>query len=212
MEGKVAHTWEGAATPASSAVVLENGHILRPCLYEEKKTPFGTGGGSGGRVQEFTWDGELVWNFQIANDKQLAHHDVRKLPNGNLLMLVGEMKEAQEVADAGRKAISKLRADYVVEVRPTGKTTGEIVWQWHMWDHLVQDLDKSKANHGDVAAHPELIDLNFGSGAGGKGGGKGAVDWTHTNAIDYNADLDQIILSVHSFSEIWIIDHGTTTA
>ncbi|MGC8644373.1 MAG: hypothetical protein ACP5XB_31305, partial [Isosphaeraceae bacterium] len=25
-------------------------------------------------------------------------------------------------------------------------------------------------------------------------------------------ELDQILLSVHSFSEIWIIDHGTTTA
>jgi hypothetical protein len=190
---------------------------LRPCLYEEKKTPFGTGGGAGGRVQEFTWDGELVWDFQLADDKRLAHHDVCKLPNGNLLMLVGEMKTAQEAADAGRSAVSNIRADAVYEVRPTGKTTGEIVWQWRMWDHLIQDADKDKANFGDVAGHPELIDVNFGpgTGKGAKGGGqpgKGAVDWTHTNAVDYNPELDQIILSAHNFSEAWIIDHSTTTA
>jgi len=34
----------------------------------------------------------------------------------------------------------------------------------------------------------------------------------HSNAVDYNAELDQIVLSIHSFSEIWVIDHSTTTA
>ena len=33
----------------------------------------------------------------------------------------------------------------------------------------------------------------------------------HTNAVAYNAELDQIMLSIHAFSEVWIIDHGTTT-
>src|SRR5262249_23204710 len=37
-------------------------------------------------------------------------------------------------------------------------------------------------------------------------------DWTHVNAVDYNAELDQIMLSTPEFNEIWIIDHGTTTA
>ena len=32
------------------------------------------------------------------------------------------------------------------------------------------------------------------------------------NSVDYNAALDQIVVSVHEFSEIWIIDHSTTTA
>ncbi len=31
------------------------------------------------------------------------------------------------------------------------------------------------------------------------------------NSIDYNETLDQILLSVHGFNEIWIIDHSTTT-
>jgi len=32
------------------------------------------------------------------------------------------------------------------------------------------------------------------------------------NAIDYNVQFDQILLSVRGNSEIWVIDHGTTTA
>jgi WD40 repeat protein len=216
MEGKVARTWEGAATPASCAVLLPNGNLLRPCLYDEKPTPFGTGGGAGGRVQEFTWEGKLTWDFQLANDKQLSHHDVRKLPNGNLLMIVGEMKNADEATAAGRKVPGNIRSDCVFEVKPTGQNTGEIVWQWHLWDHLVQDHDQTNSNFGDVAAHAELVDVNGGPGAGGMGGkagpGKGALDWTHVNSVDYNADLDQILLSTPNFSEVWIIDHTTTTA
>ncbi len=37
-------------------------------------------------------------------------------------------------------------------------------------------------------------------------------DWTHVNAVAYDADLDQILLTVRAFSEFWIIDHSTTSA
>ena len=37
-------------------------------------------------------------------------------------------------------------------------------------------------------------------------------DLMHTNAVQYNPELDQIVLSVPRFNEIWIIDHSTTTA
>src|SRR5262249_11272585 len=36
--------------------------------------------------------------------------------------------------------------------------------------------------------------------------------YTHCNGVAYNADLDQIAVSVWRFSEFWIIDHSTTTA
>ncbi|MAB80935.1 MAG: hypothetical protein CMJ89_16435 [Planctomycetes bacterium] len=37
------------------------------------------------------------------------------------------------------------------------------------------------------------------------------ADWLHINAVDYNAQLDQIALSVRRYDEVWIIDHSTTT-
>jgi len=59
-----------------------------------------------------------------------------------------------------------------------------------------------------VADHPELIDPN-----GSVGGGRQISQfWNHMNSIDYNADLDQVMLSVRGSSELWVIDHSTTTA
>ncbi len=34
----------------------------------------------------------------------------------------------------------------------------------------------------------------------------------HVNSVAYNAKLDQIMISVHEFNEVWVIDHTTTTA
>jgi hypothetical protein len=98
----------------------------------------------------------------------------------------------------------QLWVDHIIEVEPTGSFGGNIVWEWRLWDHLVQDFDPGKDNYGTVAQHPELIDINFARG--------GKTDWTHTNAIDYNEELDQIVISVLGFCEFWIIDHSTTTA
>ena len=57
-----------------------------------------------------------------------------------------------------------------------------------------------------VEDHPELIDINFGETETST-----LADWLHTNSIDYNEEFDQILLSVHNFNEIWVIDHSTTT-
>ena len=44
-----------------------------------------------------------------------------------------------------------LWVDHVIEVKQTGKTSGEIVWEWHLWDHVIQDFDSSKANSIDFS-------------------------------------------------------------
>ena len=267
MEGKVVRTWESDCTPGASAYLLENGHLLRPGA--QQPAPSGFGPGAGGRVQEFDWEGHLLWDFKYTSETRLPHHDVTKLPNGNVLMVVWEKKTKQEAVDAGRRpdqvGNAGIHPDYLIEVKPTGKTVGEIVWEWHLWDHVVQDHDRSKPNYGNVSDHPELVDLNFGAGegpiaplmatkdgvaklrslgylastptpsakdaakpaaeekqksnpkektksAGPAGRPSNSADWTHFNAVAYNPDFDQIVVSVHAFSEFWIIDHSTTTA
>jgi len=247
MLGRVVRTWESNYTAGEVAYLLENGHLLRAGQLSRDERLFGCPQ-AGGRVQEFTWEGELVWDFKFHNEKQIPHHDLAKLPNGNVLLIVWEIKTAEETIAAGRSRESvdgPWLVDSIIEIRPTGKETGEVVWEWHVWDHLIQELDSSQRNHGKVSAHPELVDLNFGQtllsevsrarsspemeakrknqlntlrsiGYLGIPPARGnptiMPDWTHINAVAYDADLDEIMLTVRAFSEFWIIDHSTTTA
>jgi len=209
-EGRIINTWKSDYRPGHSVYLLENGHLLRTGAIGPRENGTFRVGGAGGHVQEFTWDGELVWDYVYANDKYLLHHDIEYMPNGNILMIAWETKARNELIAAGRKpeliGDRGLWVDHVIEVKPTGKTSGDIVWEWHMWDHVVQDIDSSKANYGDVAKHPELLDLNYTPRRG-----RIHEDWNHTNSIDYNPKLDQILLCLHTMSEIFVIDQSTTT-
>jgi len=147
------------------------------------------------------------------------HHDVQVLPNGNILGMVVEKKTYEECVAAGfnletledlRGDTKELSPDYVVEIEKTGSSGGKVVWEWHDWDHLIQDIDSSKANYGDVAAHPELIDVNR-SSLEPFSGRRIHSFWNHMNSIYYNEKLDQIMLSVRGNDEFWVIDHSTTS-
>jgi hypothetical protein len=251
MQGRVVRTWQSKYMAGQDAYLLENGHLLRSADLGENEAFF-AGASKGGRIQEFTWDGELVWDYRYHNQTQLRHHAITRLPNGNILMIVWDRKTLSEVMAAGvrRELLGKtdVLVDALVEVQPTGKTGGKIAWLWRVWDHLIQDEDRSRPNYGDVAAHPELIDVNFGRHPGGAfmgsfppqraktgkstgdsnlqrlkslgyvGASSGHQfggyfpDWPHLNSVAYNPHLDQIMLSARELSEVWIIDHSTTTA
>lgn len=266
LEGRIVNEWKSEYTPALSCYLLPNGHLLRP----GNARGMGPGGpGGGGKIQEFDWEGNLVWDYDFDHGKLRPHHDICKLPNGNVLVVASDPKTKDEQTAAGRKAehlSETLLPDCIVEIKPTGKTTGENVWQWHAWDHLVQDVDSKLPNYGDVSERPERIDINFSTammdrmlqdptqlarlrslgyvgggaprgepdqagtsgprartgpdrnpgddGPGRPGGGPGGMggDWMHVNSVEYNPKLDQIMISVHEFSEVWIIDHSTSTA
>jgi hypothetical protein len=230
-DGKVVHTWESDYAPFGSVHLLDNGNLLRTARQPVIETF--KGGGQGGRIQEFTWDGKLVWEFVYATPEHLLHHDIEVLPNGNILGIAWESKTVKQAQQAGRRAEllpeKGLWPDKIVEIEPTRPEGGRVVWEWHMWDHLIQDYDKKAANFGDPAAKPWRININ--------GDGKlreidpaeleqlkalGYVpddadakdlssDLLHTNAIAYNPALDQIVVSTPRFNEIWVIDHSTTT-
>lgn len=205
--GDVKHTWSSNYSPGSAVWWLGNGTILRTI-----KVGLGPGtGGAGGGVQIIQWDGTLLWDFRYTSENYLSHHDVKSLPNGNVLLIAWEIKNYNEAIAAGRNpnilSDEGLLPDHIIEVKPTGPTAGEIVWKWHVWDHLIQDYDPTKENFGVVAEHPELVDINYVTITYGDW----ILDWMHTNSIDYNEEFDQIIISVRNFNEIWVIDHSTTT-
>lgn len=204
--GQVVNEWESQYAAAHTIYLKPNGQLVRTNLLEN--TVIDGGGGSGGGVEILDWDSELLWSYAYNTDKVRQHHDINVMPNGNILILAWEAKTEAESLAAGRDP-AKIPDDvvwpeHIVEVRPIVPSGGEIVWEWHLWDHLVQDFDATKDNYGNVGSSPQLVDLNF-TGAGQK-------DWVHANAIDYNPDLDQIIISAHAFNEIWVIDHKLTTA
>ncbi len=202
-EGLLVHSWEGTRSPGASVYLLENGNLLRTFAINPSDFP---AGGGGGGFEEVDWDGTVVYSYDYASETYFQHHDVQYLPSGNVLLIAWELKSAAEALAAGRNPSflvdDELWPDHIVELETA---TGSVVWEWHLWDHLVQDFDPTKDHWGVVADHPERVNINFLQGAG-------SADWTHTNSVAYNEALDQILLSVHNFHEIWIIDHSTTTA
>ncbi len=163
-EGRVVHTWKSEHSSGAAAYLLENGHLFRPSEVLNRKTVF-KGPAASGRFQEFDWDGNLVWDFEYHSDKRLPHHDAIKLPNGNVLAICWERIDEKEAIAAGRRPEtvkdSHFQPDCLVEIKPTGQKSGEIVWEWRSWDHLIQDRDKTKNNFGNVSEHPELFDVNY---------------------------------------------------
>jgi len=202
-DGMLLHEWSSA--PAGNLAYLQdNGDIL---MAVDASNPVFTVPGAHGIVRRLDWDSNVLWEFDYSDSTHCQHHDIEPLPNGNLLVLAFELKDQAECLAAGRNPAllpdGQLFPEHIIEVQPVGADSGAIVWEWHVWDHLVQDFDSTKANYGVVADHPELINLNY---------GPSGQDWNHANSIAYNADLDQIVMSVNAFNEWWIIDHSTTTA
>jgi len=233
LAGNTVHSWKSDKPPGHSVFLLENGHLVRA---ERIDNPVFFGGGQGGRLREFDWDGTLLWEYTLSDEKYCAHHDFEWMPNGHVLVIAWEMRGAEEAKAAGRTSEGALWPDCVLEVEPVRPSGGKVVWEWHAFDHLTRGAD--------AAAHPERIDINAGGaerapgatpeelaklkklgyigeepqqrrGPGGRGPGGppgGGTDWLHTNGIDYRADLDLVVLSIHNLSEVWVIDHSTTTA
>ena len=160
--------------------------------------------------REIDPQGNVVWNYRLHQ-----HHDLLKMPNGNVLILSREYVPREEAAALGAHpdllTCGSLGGAHIVEVRPTGPSSAEVVWEWSVFDHLIQDYDAGKPNYGVVADHPERIDLNFSHANRACESSHQAGQMTHANALDYNAELDQIMITIRRFSEFWIVDHSATT-
>ena len=207
--GRIVHQWEDTVyVPGNGVYLMDNGDLLRCGKRQGVVNPIINEGGAGEVVERRDWNGNLLWRFTYNSPTYRLHHDIQPLPNGNVLMIAWELKTMAEAVAAGKDTAgfqeTSVWPDKIIEVEPIGLDSGNIVWEWHAWDHLIQNFDPTKANYGAVEDHPELINLNYGVTE--------FADWMHANGIHYNAALDQIVLSVPHFNEIWVIDHSTTTA
>jgi hypothetical protein len=190
--GEKVHQWSFTELPGATCYLLANGNLLRA---------------GKDHIEIRDWQDNVVWSYNTTANGIMQHHDICPLPNGNVLCLATDVYTSAQAAAEGRNpAITggTLRLERVVELHPTGLNTATVVWEWKFKNHLIQDFDAAKLNYGVVADHPELLDLNFSNANN--------VDYIHTNSIDYNAALDQILISGRHLNEIYIVDHSTTTA
>ncbi len=196
--GEKIHTWSSNYNCGFIAYLMPDSTIWRTDFYPGSVMQ---GSGSGGLIQQYDWDGNIIKSIFWSDSNHQQHHDICLMPNGNILFISWERKTPEEARAMGRlNAIYDIWSEEIIEYDPVGDS---VVWEWHVWDHLIQDVDSTLPNYGVVREHPELIDINLGTVPEG--------DWLHFNSVDYNEERDEIVLASFFLNEIYVIDHSTTT-
>jgi hypothetical protein len=209
--GRQIHTWTSDYSPGLDVYLLPDGTLLRSGAYPNAVfDPSEVS--AGGIIQRYNWAGDLLWQYIISSPTETQDHDICYLPNGNILAAVWEVISDSEAIANGRIPSTLgtgLWTAKIEEIEPVGTNSANIVWQWRVWDHLIQDYDSTKPNYGVVADHPELLNLNF---VNADDEISDISDWLHLNAITYNPTFDQIMISFRNLDEIYILDHSTDSA
>ena len=156
-------------------------------------------------IIEKNWFNNVVNEVYHGDPFLTLRYEVVLLPNGNYLSVGRRRFGINSFNEIGYNltGVTPTQVDVVVEL---DRNTGEIVWEWNIADHVIQQRDNNLPNFGVLSENPQLLNMDAVS----------KQDWLHTesfmiNGMDYNPALDQIVLSVRKISEIIIIDHSTTT-
>jgi hypothetical protein len=194
MEGHLIHTWKIGTNPRFT----DNGTLL---------DAVGGNPSNQNSWKELDWNGNTVWQYTESRTGYYPHHDFAKIYNPKLgdstfIYIANKDLTSQQCLDAGCDVANNYtgaQMDVIVEV----DMQGNVIWQWSFFDHVVQDLYPAKtATYGVIKDNPGKIDLNM-------RGNPVKSDWMHCNSLDYNQNLDLIVInSVHG--EFYVIDHGNT--
>jgi hypothetical protein len=161
------------------------------------------GGGMTGRIQKLDYAGTVLWDYTYSTTTYCMHHDICPMPNGNVLIISYEVKTAADVTNTGGNFANIMWSEKVVELKPVGNNSAQVVWEWKVWDHIVQNVNPTLPNYqSSIVNNPQLLNVNY----------LPQKDWMHMNGVDYNPMLDQITVSSHNLNEWYIIDHSTTIA
>ena len=159
MKGDVVHSWN---IDAERARLLPNGNllVLHGTKWGKDVAPWKE---LRNEIREYAWDGSVVWRH-VAKD--VAHHDLQRLENGNTVFLRRTFVPAEykkNITDAAKRSM-RVRGDSIIEINKDGET----VWEWHAHEHL--DLNSCgrrvcrEMNTEDSMANKDR-------------------DWTHANTI-----------------------------
>jgi hypothetical protein len=195
--GHKVYEWNFDTDLGNDLELLPDGRLLGLFKISEPNFSFG---GYAGILRILNIDGSVDWEYAYASSDYISHHDVEMMPNGNVLFLAWEKIEVEKANEAGVNTERIIYPESLIEVDPE---TNDIVWEWHSFDHIIQDIFPESSSYGIINENPQLININYG-GASNNG------DVMHANGIDYDAQNDIIYISVNRYSEVWVIDHSTT--
>lgn len=204
-DANIAYRWNCPTRGNYTVLLKDNGNIVRGAIYSGNDI---RGAAVGGMIQEFDKDVNLIWEHIYSNANKVSHHDITLMPQGGVLITAWEAINRARLDSLGYTPTIDLRyGTHFVELRQVpGTQTAEVVWEWHIVDHMVQDVNPNLSNFGDIADNPQLMNVNV-TTSGGFGG-----DWFHVNGVNYSEELDLITFSSRFLSEIFVIDHSTTSA
>jgi len=192
-EGHVIHTWNIGTNPRFT----EAGTLL---------DAVGGNPSSQNTWKELDWNGNVVWQYTESRTNYHGHHDFAKIYNTKLgdstfIYIANKDLTSAQCLAAGCDAsqtYTNPQMDAIVEVN----RQGTVIWEWCFFNHVVQDMYPSLPTYGVIANTPGRINLNI-------AGNPVKSDWLHCNSLDYNQELDMIVInSVHG--EFYVIDHGNT--
>lgn len=194
--GDIVHEWE-YFSHRYHAKLLENGNLIFHQSYGIT-APYS--------ITELDWDGNVVNTIYGDYPDLYLKYEVIKLSNGNYLSVARLKRDPGFFFNLGYDTgwpNNPSEIDVVVEI---DSVTGAVVWLWDISDHVIQEQSSNLNNYGSVMENPQLLNM----------GAVSTFDWQSPetfmiNGMDYNEELDQIMLSVRKMSEIIIIDHSTTT-
>ncbi|HEY0893688.1 MAG TPA: aryl-sulfate sulfotransferase [Cellvibrio sp.] len=153
LNGNVVHEWNYNAFPPVLIDPALNGGKRGHVLVQLAGDTGGRANATAQSIGEVDWNGKVVWQWGGAGAQDAyagtgtatdasgygtsirQHHDWRRLPNGNTIILVNYV-----IPVKGWKA-EKLLEDAVYEVNPKG----EVVWKWAAFEHL-DELGFSEAS------------------------------------------------------------------
>jgi len=115
------------------------------------------------------------------------HHDAFPMNNGNYLMLGSEYKAIEnyytsETEEFAPRKTQNIMGDVIYEFNPAG----EIIWDWHAFDHL----------------DPMRIGYETFSGYWDRRGFSDIIDWSHANTVLYDPADNTIMVNFRYLSSI----------
>jgi len=129
----IKNQWSSSYSAGSSVYLLENNNILR--AGNTRNSTFTSGGASGGIIEQFDYDGDLVWEYTYSTDTTVLHHDFKELPDGNIIALSWDVRtiDGEEYWD-----------EKILEI---DKSTKEVIWSWSAMDNGITPTSSSNTDY-----------------------------------------------------------------